>query len=88
MAGGDPAIGDVRGVGLALGVEFVSDLASREPDGPRAQAVRDRMRHLGVLVGITGPDRNVLKIRPPLALTEEHVPPLAEAFATAVSDTR
>ena len=88
LEGGDPAIGDVRGVGLALGVEFVSDLASREPDGPRAQAVRDRMRKLGVLVGITGPDRNVLKIRPPLALTEEHVPTLAEAFATAVSDTR
>jgi 4-aminobutyrate aminotransferase-like enzyme/Ser/Thr protein kinase RdoA (MazF antagonist) len=86
-AGDDSAIGDVRGVGLAVGVEFVVDPATRECDGPRARAVRDRMRHLGVLVGITGPGGNVLKIRPPLALTEAHVPPLVEAFATAVSHT-
>jgi 4-aminobutyrate aminotransferase-like enzyme/Ser/Thr protein kinase RdoA (MazF antagonist) len=86
VATGEPAIADVRGVGLAVGVEFVADAATRAPDGARAQAVRDRMRHLGVLVGSTGPHSNVLKIRPPLALTEEHVPRLVEAFATAVSD--
>jgi 4-aminobutyrate aminotransferase-like enzyme len=87
VAVGEPAVGDVRGVGLAVGVEFVVDPSTREPDGVRAQAVRDRMRHLGVLVGSTGPHGNVLKIRPPLALTEAHVPTLAEAFAAAVSDT-
>jgi 4-aminobutyrate aminotransferase-like enzyme/Ser/Thr protein kinase RdoA (MazF antagonist) len=88
VANGDPAIADVRGVGLAVGVEFVADPATRAPDGPRARAVRDRMHHLGVLVGSTGPDGNVIKIRPPLALTEEHVPILVDAFATAVTETR
>jgi 4-aminobutyrate aminotransferase-like enzyme/Ser/Thr protein kinase RdoA (MazF antagonist) len=83
----DTSIGDVRGVGLAVGVEFIAGPATHEPDAARARAVRDRMRHLGVLVGSTGPHGNVLKIRPPLALTEEHVPTLVEAFATAVADT-
>jgi 4-aminobutyrate aminotransferase-like enzyme/Ser/Thr protein kinase RdoA (MazF antagonist) len=82
----DSGIGDVRGAGLALGVEFVRDGATREPDAGRAQAIRDRMRHLGVLVGTTGPHRNVLKIRPPLAMTEEHVPMLVGALATAVAE--
>ena len=88
VAAGHPEIGDVRGVGLAWGVEFVTDRSTREPDGRRARAVRDRMRHLGVLVGTTGRDSNVLKIRPPLALTEAHVPTLAGALAAALTDTR
>ena len=84
LAAGEPAIGDVRGVGLAVGVEFVSDPSTREPDGPRARAVRDRMRELGVLVGTTGRHGNVLKIRPPLALEERHVPTLTDALAAAL----
>jgi 4-aminobutyrate aminotransferase-like enzyme len=84
VADGCAAIGDVRGVGLALGIEFVSDPATRAPDGPRARAVRDRMRALGVLVGTTGRHGNVLKVRPPLALEERHVPALAGALSRAV----
>ena len=47
-----PEIADVRGVGLAWGVELVTD-RTRAPDA-RGEAVRDRMRRLGVLVGTTG----------------------------------
>jgi 4-aminobutyrate aminotransferase-like enzyme len=79
------AIGDVRGVGLAWGVEFVRDRSTRDPDGDRARAVRDRMRELGVLVGTTGRHGNVLKIRPPLAFDATHVPALIEALAAATS---
>ncbi len=87
VARAHPAIGDVRGVGLAWGVEFVADPATRAPDAARAGRVRDRMRHLGVLVGTTGLHGNVLKIRPPLAFTKADVPTLAGALATAVADT-
>ena len=80
------AIGDVRGVGLAWGVELVRDRSTREPDGDRARAVRDRMRELGVLVGTTGRHGNVLKLRPPLAFDATHVPALVAALATAVSE--
>jgi 4-aminobutyrate aminotransferase-like enzyme/Ser/Thr protein kinase RdoA (MazF antagonist) len=67
--------GAVRGVGLAWGVELES--------AERARAVRDRMRALGVLVGTTGRHGNVLKLRPPLALEERHVPQLADALERA-----
>jgi 4-aminobutyrate aminotransferase-like enzyme len=82
-----PEVGDVRGVGLALGVELVTDGSSKEPDGVRAQRVRDRMRHLGVLVGTTGRHGNVLKVRPPLALGESDVPIVADALDTALTQT-
>jgi 4-aminobutyrate aminotransferase-like enzyme len=81
-------IGDVRGVGLAWGIEFVTDRGSREPDGERARAVRDRMRELGVLVGTTGRHGNVLKVRPPLALDAPHVPVLAGALLSAAAPGR
>ena len=83
-AAGHPEVGDVRGVGLACAVELVTDAGSRAPDGPRARAVRDRLRHEGVLVGTTGRHGNIIKIRPPLAFGEEHVPLVAEALATAL----
>jgi 4-aminobutyrate aminotransferase-like enzyme/Ser/Thr protein kinase RdoA (MazF antagonist) len=86
VAASRPEIGDVRGVGLAWGVEFVRDPETREPDGPLARDVRDRMRRLGVLVGTTGRHGNVLKIRPPLALDETHVPVLAGALRQALQD--
>src|SRR6185503_11774909 len=84
LAATRPEIGDVRGIGLAWGVEFVADPATREPDEPRARAVRDRMRELGVLVGTTGRHGNVLKIRPPLAFDEPHVPLLVDALDRAM----
>jgi len=71
-----PAVVDVRAVGLAVGVELEGDLAPR---------VRDRMRELGVLVGTTGRRSDVLKIRPPLALDEAHVPRLVGALAQALA---
>lgn len=53
----------------------------------RARAVRDRLRHRGVLVGTTGREVNILKIRPPLAFTAAHVPVMIEALDAALSDT-
>jgi 4-aminobutyrate aminotransferase-like enzyme/Ser/Thr protein kinase RdoA (MazF antagonist) len=84
VAAGHPEVGDVRGVGLACGVELVTDPGTREPDGERARRVRDRMRHAGVLVGTTGRHGNVLKIRPPLAFDEGHVPALVAALDAAL----
>ena len=55
-----------------------------EPDGALARGVRERMRHNGVLIGTTGRHGNVLKIRPPLALDDTHVPKLTEALSGAL----
>ncbi len=64
-------IGDVRGLGLMLGVELVRDRATKEPAGPETLEVLERLRELGVLAGKGGLAGNVLRIKPPLCLTAE-----------------
>ena len=65
------AVGDVRGSGLMLGIEFVSDKASRTPDENAAEAVQEGLRERGVIVGRSGRYKNVLRINPPLCVDEE-----------------
>jgi len=62
-------IGDVRGRGLYLGVELVRDRATLEPAAREATLICELARAEGVLLSTDGPYHNVLKIKPPLALT-------------------
>jgi len=80
VAADHPVIGDIRGVGLANGIEIVVPDGSTTPDAERAGAIKDGLRRHGVLVGTTGPAGNVLKVRPPLAFTEAEVPVFADAL--------
>jgi 4-aminobutyrate aminotransferase-like enzyme len=80
------AIGDIRGAGLMLGVELVLDRALRTPAPELANAVMNRMRDKGVLVGATGPDDNVLKIRPPLVFSMEDADELAGALDASLAE--
>ena len=62
-----PILGDVRGQGLFLGVEFVDkDL---QPLAAEADYVINRMKTYGVLLSTDGPDHNVIKIKPPLVFS-------------------
>jgi 4-aminobutyrate aminotransferase-like enzyme/Ser/Thr protein kinase RdoA (MazF antagonist) len=70
LQGKHPVVGDVRGTGLFLGVELVRDRASLEPADEEAAYVVNRLRERGVLTGTDGPHHNVLKLRPPLVLSE------------------
>jgi 4-aminobutyrate aminotransferase-like enzyme len=65
-------------------VDLVRDRATREPATAEADAVANRMRDAGVLVGIDGPHANVLKIRPPLVFDESHVEQLTGALDAAL----
>ena len=67
LAGQHPAIGDVRGLGLFLGVELVTDRETKEPATDWASYVANRMRQERILIGTDGPHGNVLKIRPPMS---------------------
>ena len=62
-------VGDVRGSGLFIGIELVTDRNKRTPAGREASYIANRMRELGVLVSTDGPDHNVLKIKPPLCFS-------------------
>ncbi|MER3424169.1 MAG: aspartate aminotransferase family protein, partial [Nitrospiraceae bacterium] len=64
-----PLIGDVRGEGLFLGIEFVRDRETLEPAGPETAYIAERLKDMGVLTGTDGLFRNVLKIKPPMVFT-------------------
>jgi alanine-glyoxylate transaminase/(R)-3-amino-2-methylpropionate-pyruvate transaminase len=66
-----PLIGDVRGMGLMLGVELVRDRATKEPAKKETLAVLEEARELGILVGKGGLDGNVLRIKPPMCITAQ-----------------
>jgi 4-aminobutyrate aminotransferase-like enzyme len=64
-----PLIGDVRGMGLYIGVELVRDAKKRLPATTEAGRVKERLREHRVLLSTDGPEDNVLKIKPPLVFT-------------------
>jgi|AntDeeMinimDraft_5_1070356.scaffolds.fasta_scaffold00455_12 4-aminobutyrate aminotransferase-like enzyme len=78
------SVGEVRGRGLFLGVELVTDSGSREPAPEATARVALAMRRGGVLVGIEGPHANVLKIRPPLVCERAHADLLVDALDRAL----
>ncbi|MGH7677792.1 MAG: aminotransferase class III-fold pyridoxal phosphate-dependent enzyme [Gemmatimonadaceae bacterium] len=66
----DELIGDVRGVGLFVGIELVRDRKTREPAAHEAKVVVNRLKDEGILTGTEGPHRNVVKIKPPIVFDE------------------
>jgi alanine-glyoxylate transaminase / (R)-3-amino-2-methylpropionate-pyruvate transaminase len=66
-----PLVGEVRGLGLMLGVQLVADAASRSPATSQTLEVLEAAREMGVLLGKGGLDGNVLRIKPPLCITAE-----------------
>jgi 4-aminobutyrate aminotransferase-like enzyme len=71
-------IGDVRGHGLFIGVELIRDL-----DSPATSEVADLMEFAltkGVMLSCDGPANNVLKIKPPMVITEKDVDLFLEVF--------
>jgi 4-aminobutyrate aminotransferase len=73
ISANDARVGDVRGLGMMLGVEFVRDRATREPDGDLGNAVIARCADEGLLVLTCGAAHNVVRWVAPLNATAEEV---------------
>jgi 4-aminobutyrate aminotransferase-like enzyme len=67
-----PLIGDVRGLGLFVGIELVRDHETLEPADTEASYIANRMKECGVLLSTDGPYHNVLKLKPPLVFNREN----------------
>ncbi len=63
-------VGDVRGLGLFLGIELVRDRAARSPAAEAAAYVVERMKDHGILLSTDGPEHNVIKMKPPLSFSD------------------
>jgi 4-aminobutyrate aminotransferase len=78
-------VGDVRGKGLMIGVEFVESPVSKRPNPDRRNAVVQRAFELGLILQGCGP--NSIRFAPPLTVSEEEVEVGLEIFEQALRDT-
>jgi diaminobutyrate-2-oxoglutarate transaminase len=79
-------IGEARGKGLMLGIEFVKDKETKEPAPEMAAQVRRLCHQKGLLIEIGGHDFNVARFIPPLVLTKELARTGVEIFADSVKE--
>jgi alanine-glyoxylate transaminase/(R)-3-amino-2-methylpropionate-pyruvate transaminase len=80
-------IGEVRGLGLMLGVELVRDRHTKEPANTEAAEVMERMKVRGVLVGKGGLFGNTLRIKPPMCLTKDDADYLVAMLDEVLAET-
>ena len=71
LQAGHERLGDVRGRGLLIGAELIRDADSREADAGAAERVQLALLARGVVVGLCGREHNVVKINPPLCVSDE-----------------
>jgi alanine-glyoxylate transaminase/(R)-3-amino-2-methylpropionate-pyruvate transaminase len=83
-----PLIGDVRGMGLMLGVELVRDRGRKTPAKEETLDVLEAAREMGVLLGKGGLDGNVLRIKPPMCLTAADVDYALDVLDEALTRAR
>ena len=76
-------IGDVRGLGLFIGVELVTDQESKTPATEQAAALIENLKERGVILSTEGPGHNVLKIKPPIVFNRGD----ADFFVDALRDS-
>lgn len=82
MQADHPMIGDVRGVGMMVGVELVRDRVTKEPAGEETGRLVDQLQSRGVIVNQGGKFGNVLKLSPPLVIGDRQL----EVAVAAIAD--
>lgn len=80
-----PAIGDVRGKGLMLALEFVTDRDSKTPDKEMTAEVFEACRAEGIILSKSGPFQQCLRMVPPLCLSQEDVDHVTTSLDGALS---
>ena len=79
-------IGEVRGMGLMLGVELVNDRRTKEPATQATAQVVEHARRRGLLVGKGGLYGNVIRVKPPMCITEADCDFLADCLDACLGE--
>ncbi|QAR33476.1 4-aminobutyrate--2-oxoglutarate transaminase [Geovibrio thiophilus] len=82
-----PQMGDVRGLGAMIGIEFVKDPATKEPYKDAVSSINAECFKQGLLVIGAGIFGNVVRFLPPLVLTDEQLKQAMDIFESAVRKT-
>ena len=81
-------VGDIRGRGLFIGIELVSDRATKKPDPEACAAVREHAFDAGVVVAVAGRYEQVVKISPPLTIDERQANDAIDVVIDAIRRSR
>ncbi|HEY9188034.1 MAG TPA: aspartate aminotransferase family protein [Ignavibacteria bacterium] len=79
-------IGDVRGKGLVMGIEFVNDKKSKEPSPEKTVEFINRCAEKGVIFGRVGWYGNVIRVAPPLVIKEDEANEALEVIQSVIED--
>lgn len=84
----EPLIGEVRGKGLMMGAELVDEHRHKTPAQEEAAEIRELMRSKGILIGVGGVKANVVRIQPPLVITEQQMDALIDRLAESMKEAK
>ena len=80
-----PEMGDIRQAGLHIGIEYVKDPVSKEPAVDTAVRIRDEGMQIGAIFGLGGARKNVLKVKPPLIVTQAECDEILDILQRAMN---
>ncbi len=80
-----PVIGDIRGLGLMVGVEFIHP-EDKRPNPELLDQLLETLKNRGFIIGKNGVDRNVMAFQPPLVITEQNVNDVLNALDLVLSE--
>ncbi|XP_076459941.1 5-phosphohydroxy-L-lysine phospho-lyase-like [Babylonia areolata] len=81
-----PMMGEVRGMGMLVGVELVMDKQSRKPAKEAAEILSYRMKENKIVIANDGPDKNVMVMTPPMCFTLDNARRVVQAFDQNLRD--
>jgi 4-aminobutyrate aminotransferase-like enzyme len=81
-----PEMGDIRAVGLHIGIEYVEDPKTKEPAEDKCVQIRAEGMKLGAIFGLGGVRKNVLKVKPPLILKQEEADEIVDILKRAMQN--
>ncbi|KAK7506554.1 hypothetical protein BaRGS_00002029, partial [Batillaria attramentaria] len=81
-----PMMGDVRGIGMIVGIEIVMDKESRKPAKEAAEILAYRMKENKIIIANDGPDKNIMVLSPPMCFTLDNARRVVQVFDQALRD--
>jgi alanine-glyoxylate transaminase/(R)-3-amino-2-methylpropionate-pyruvate transaminase len=83
-----PLIGEVRGLGLLLGVECVIDRKTKQPATEQVALIMERTKDRGLLIGRGGLWGQTIRIKPPMCVTKDDADFVADCLDEVMSEVR